>query len=81
MKCPRCGNDETFVLKTTMPDTKPVESIKQRRRRCNKCELPFMTFEIQESDFDRLCSLFKLDGLIRSPLKTRTPPKESDKSS
>lgn len=81
MKCPRCEHDKTYVLKTTTPDTKPVDLVKQRRRRCAKCERPYMTFEILEADFERLCALIKLEGPTRSPLRTRFPDsKPEDKS-
>lgn len=73
MRCPRCDHDKTYVLKTTLPDNKPIDSVKQRRRECSRCKLPFMTFEIQEADFARLCDIVKREGPTRSPLKTRTP--------
>jgi len=81
MKCPRCDHDKTYVLKTTCPDTKPVDSVKQRRRTCKKCKRPFMTFEVQEADFERLCALIKLEGPTRSPLRTRKPSEPSDSDS
>ncbi len=73
MKCPRCENDKTYVLKTTVPENKPVGACKQRRRTCASCKRPFMTFEVHEADFERLCRLIKLEGPTRSPLRTRTP--------
>lgn len=73
MKCPRCDNEETFVLKTTTPDHKVAGTTKKRRRTCKKCKRPFMTFEINEYDFERLCALIKLEGPTRSPLRTRAP--------
>jgi transcriptional regulator NrdR family protein len=79
MKCPRCEHEKTYVLKTTVPTNKPADITKQRRRECQKCKRPFMTFEILEADFERLCKLIKLEGPTRSPLRTRTPP-ESDES-
>jgi transcriptional regulator NrdR family protein len=73
MKCPRCEHDKTYVLKTTRPDDKPVDCVKQRRRTCKSCKRPFMTFEVHEADFDRLCRLITLEGPTRSPLLTRKP--------
>jgi transcriptional regulator NrdR family protein len=79
MRCPRCDHDETYVLKTTTPENREVDSFKQRRRNCKNCQRPFMTFEIREADFDRLCALVMLEGPTRSPLKTRTDAlEESD---
>lgn len=74
MRCPRCDHEKTYVLKSTRPGNKPVDVCKQRRRACKECKRPFMTFEIFEADFERLCALIKLDGPTRSPLKTRTSP-------
>jgi transcriptional regulator NrdR family protein len=68
MKCPRCNHDKTYVLKTTIPDDKQINSVKQRRRNCKKCKRPFMTFEVHEAEFDRLCNLIKKEGPTRSPL-------------
>lgn len=73
VKCPRCDHDKTYVLKTTIPETKPVDLVKQRRRTCKRCKRPFMTFEIQEADFERLCSLIQEEGPTRSPLRTKSP--------
>jgi len=85
VKCPRCEHEKTYVLKTTIPDNKPVDVCKQRRRTCKQCRRPFMTFEIHEADFDRLCALIKLEGPTRSPLKTRAaaepPSKDINTSS
>jgi transcriptional regulator NrdR family protein len=72
MKCPRCEHKKTYVLKSTRPQTKAVDVCKQRRRTCASCKRPFMTFEVHEADFDRLCALIKLEGPTRSPLRTRT---------
>lgn len=74
MKCPRCDHSKTFVVKTTRPDDTPVESLKQRRRICKMCDRAFMTYEIHEADFNRLCDLIKLQGPTRRPLITQTPP-------
>jgi len=71
MKCPRCDNEKTYVLKTTITESRDVDCTKQRRRSCKRCKRPFMTFEIQEAEFDRLCSLIKLEGPTRSPLHAR----------
>lgn len=71
MKCPRCEQEKTYVLKTTVPTRKPLDC-KKRRRTCSQCKRPYMTYEIQEADFDRLCELIKLEGPTRSPLRTRT---------
>jgi len=76
MNCPRCEHDKTYVLKTTLPDTKPVDMVKQRRRSCKQCKRPFMTFEVHEADFERLCDLIRLEGPTRSPLRTRTDRSE-----
>lgn len=73
MKCPRCDHDKTYVLKTTRPEDKLVDSVKQRRRVCSQCDRPFMTYEIHEEEFKRLCDLIKLHGPTRRPLKTRSP--------
>jgi transcriptional regulator NrdR family protein len=76
MKCPRCENKKTFVLKSTRPTTKAVDVCKQRRRTCQRCKRPFMTFEVHEADFERLCALIKLEGPTRSPLRTQTKKSE-----
>lgn len=73
MKCPRCDHTKTFVVKTTRPDDTPVDSLKQRRRICAKCDRPFMTYEIHEDEFKRLCDLIKLQGPTRRPLRTQPP--------
>lgn len=78
MKCPRCDNDKTYVLKTTITETRSVDSAKQRRRTCKRCKRPFMTFEIQEAEFERLCNLIKLEGPTRSPLHVRKLEETSD---
>jgi len=78
MKCPRCDNDKTYVLKTTITESRMVDSTKQRRRTCKRCKRPFMTFEIQEAEFERLCDIIKLEGPTRSPLLVRKLTEASD---
>ena len=78
MRCPRCENEKTYVLKTTLPESKSVDCVKQRRRTCNRCKRPFMTFEIQEAEFERLCNLIKLEGPTRRPLLARKLTEASD---
>jgi transcriptional regulator NrdR family protein len=80
MKCPRCQHDKTYVLKTTVPETKPVDCVKQRRRSCGGCKTPFMTFEVHEAEFERLCQLIKEQGPTRSPLRTRKPDSSAPES-
>ena len=81
MKCPRCENEKTYVLKTTRPEEKSIDCVKQRRRVCKQCKRPFMTFEVFEADYDRLMNLIKLEGPTRSPLQTRkieSPPDQKN---
>jgi len=76
MKCPRCEQEKTYVLKTTVPTRKPLDC-KKRRRTCSQCKRPYMTYEIQEADFDRLCALIKSEGPTRSPLNAHRMDKLS----
>lgn len=73
MRCANCGYAKTYVVKTILPMDKPVEDVKQRRRICNGCKNPFMTFEINEEEFKRLCTLIESEGPTRRPLKSRLP--------
>jgi transcriptional regulator NrdR family protein len=72
VRCPKCEHAKTYVVKTILPMDKVVESVKQRRRICNYCKDAFMTYEVNEADFNRLCQLIESEGPTRRPLLTPT---------
>lgn len=72
MRCPKCDQAKSYVVKTLRPIDKAVEMVKERRRICTSCRDPFMTYEVHESEFNRLCDLIKREGPTRSPLRARS---------
>lgn len=71
MRCPKCDHAKSYVVKTIRPNDRAVEMVKQRRRICKFCKDPFMTYEVHEAEFDRLCDLIKESGPTRRPLITQ----------
>lgn len=52
MKCPRCGSQNTKTI-----DSRPTEVSRRRIHECNSCGFRYRTYEIMESDFERMREL------------------------
>ena len=69
MRCPRCSEVKTMVVKTERPiDEGMIEGdLKKRTRKCRNCGRNFVTFEIHESTFRQTPTT---PALERRPLLT-----------
>jgi len=54
VRCPKCDQLPTSVLKTERPIDEGYDNVKRRRRVCRNCRHYFHTYEIHEDDFKRI---------------------------
>lgn len=52
MRCPRCGSQNTKTI-----DSRPTAVSRRRIHKCNSCGFRYRTYEIMESDFERMREL------------------------
>jgi len=67
VRCPRCSEVKTMVIKTERPLDEGLKEgdIKRRTRKCRNCGRNFPTFEIHESTFRQVIAAPPLE---RKPL-------------
>ena len=72
MRCPKCDQLPSPVLKTERPVE--FDNVKRRRRRCRNCRKDFYTYEVSEDEFKKLHPNIitpATEKVERSPLKTK----------
>lgn len=79
MRCPKCEQLPTSVLKTERPVDEGYDNVKRRRRVCRNCRHYFFTFEVSEDEFKKLYpNAGKVEDIKpqRNPLLTKTKRKQ-----
>jgi transcriptional regulator NrdR family protein len=75
MRCPKCDQLPTSVLKTERPVEEGLDNVKRRRRVCRNCRHYFHTYEVHEPEYQRMNPHIDLSQKRskphRSPLKTK----------
>lgn len=81
MRCPKCDQLPTSVLKTERPIDEKLDNLKRRRRVCRNCRHLFHTYEIPESEFRQLYPKdieLSMEDRQRTPLKSKNKDKPKD---
>lgn len=74
MRCPKCDQLPTSVLKTERPIEPGYDGVKRRRRVCRNCRHYFHTYEIHEPDYKQInphAGEVSEKKPERSPLRTK----------
>lgn len=82
MRCPKCDQLPTSVLKTERPIDEGYDNVKRRRRVCRNCRHYFHTYEINEDDFKKIYpdagKQVDTSTPKRTPLLTKSKRNSSD---